>query len=154
MMRDEPGGLLPYTIKEHLDLDVSPAVAFDTLADHDSWPGWMPKSFLPVGPSLGTLRVGLTPRVRINGLPFTTPLPVTVVDRPREITWAGGTASLQGVHTFLFEARDRGTRVTSVETWSGWLAWLLMPVLRPGAVRVGRAQLAGIKKGARVRAGK
>jgi hypothetical protein len=143
---------LPYTVKEHLDVEVSPAVAFDTLADHDSWPEWMPSSFLPVGPSLGTLRVGLIPRVRINGLPFTTPLSVTVVDRPREITWAGGSASLKGVHTFLFEARGEGTRVTSSETWSGWLAWLLMPVLRSGAGRVGRAQLAGIKKGATARA--
>jgi len=111
----------------------------------------MPASFAPVGPSVGTLRVGLEPRVRINGLPFTTPLPVTVVDRPREITWAGGSPSLHGEHTFRFEARDGGTRVTSIETWSGWLAWLLWPVLRPGAVKVGRAQLAGIQKGAMAR---
>jgi hypothetical protein len=143
---------LPYTITEHLDMDVSPEVAFDTLADHDSWREWMPSSFLPVGPSLGTLRVGLAPGVRIDGLPFTTPLPVTVVDRPREITWAGGNSSLRGEHTFLFEARDGGARVTSIETWSGWLAWLLWPVLRPGAVRVGRAQLAGIRNGATTRA--
>jgi Polyketide cyclase / dehydrase and lipid transport len=145
---------LPYTVTEHLDVDVSPAVAFDTLTDHDSWPEWMPSSFLPVGPSLGTLRVGLIPRVRINGLPFATPIEVTVVDRPREITWTGGSASLRAVHTFLFAARDNGTRVTSTETWSGWLAWLLMPALRPGAGRVARTQLAGIKKGAMARASK
>ena len=102
----------------------------------------MPASFAPVGPSVGTLRVGVEPRVRINGLPF---------DRPREITWSGGSASLRGEHTFLFEARPGGTRVTSIETWSGWLAWLLKPVLARGAVKVGRAQLEGIKKGATAR---
>lgn len=132
-------------------MKVSPAIAFDTLADHESWPEWMPTSFRPVAPSVGTLRVGAIPRVRISGLPFTTPLPVTVVDRPREITWAGGTTALRGEHTFLFEANDEGTRVTSIETWSGWLAWLLKPVLRRGAARVGRAQLEGIKKGAMAR---
>jgi hypothetical protein len=143
--------IVPYIVKAHLDMDVSPEVAFDTLADHDSWREWMPSSFLPVGPSLGTLRVGACPRVRINGLPFATPLPVTVVDRPREITWAGGSAALRGVHTFVFDAIDGGTRVTSSETWSGWLAALLKPVLRRGAARVGRAQLAGIEKGAMAR---
>ncbi len=142
---------MPYTIELHLDVEVDPATAFDTLADHDSWPEWMPKSFLPVGPSVGRLRVGVVPTVRINGLPFVTPLPVTIVDRPREITWAGGSASLRGAHTFRFEAKDGGARVTSSETWSGWLAWVLWPVLRPGAVKVGREQLAGIRKGALAR---
>ncbi len=142
---------MPYTIEVHLDIDVDPEVAFDTLADHDSWPEWMPKSFRPVGPSLGTLRVGAKPKVHISGAPFATPLPVTVCDRPREITWCGGSPSLRGAHTFRFEPRDGGTRVTSSETWSGWLAWVLWPMLRPGAAKVGREQLAGIKKGALAR---
>ena len=139
---------MSFIARAHLDIDVTPEVAFDTLADHDSWPEWMPRSFRPVGPSLGTLRVGAIPRVRIENLPFATPLPVTVFDRPREITWAGGSSALRGVHSFLFEAIDGGTRVTSSEIWSGWLAMLLKPVLLRGAVRVGRAQLAGLKKGA------
>jgi len=143
---------MAYTVEEHLDIDVEQATAFDTLADHDSWPHWMPRSFRPVGPSVGTLRVGATPRVRISGLPFATPLPVIVVERPREITWSGGGVLLRGEHTFRFEAHGAGTRVTSSETWSGLLAWLLKPVLRRGAARVGRAQLAGISKGAMARA--
>lgn len=143
---------MPYTVKSHIDVDVDATVAFDTLADHASWPEWMPRTFRPVGPSLGTLRVGSTPRVRINHLPFDTPLPVTVFDRPREITWAGGSAALRGVHSFLFEARDGKTRITSSEVWSGPLAWMFIAVLYPGAVRVGRDQLAGIRKGALARA--
>lgn len=145
---------MPYTVQSHLDIAVSPEIAFDTLADHGSWPAWMPRSFAPVGPSLGTLRVGMAPRVRINGLPFATPLFVTVVDRPRAITWSGGSAALRGEHTFRFEPHEGGTRVTSVEVWSGWVAWVLSPVLRRGALRVGRAQLRGIEKGALVRLGK
>ena len=75
-----------YTVTTHLDVEVPPEVAFDTLADHDSWPEWMPGSFKPVGPSVGTLRPGLAPTVRISGAPFDTPLPMLVVDSPREIT--------------------------------------------------------------------
>ena len=145
---------MPYTVEESVEIDVDPAVAFDTLADHGSWPEWMPASFKPVGPTVGTLRVGATPRVRIAGLPFATPVPVTVVDHPREITWSGGNLLLRGEHTFRFEASERGTRVTSSETWSGLLAALLKPLVRRGAARVGRAQLAGIRKGALARASK
>jgi hypothetical protein len=142
---------LGYTIKKQLDVDVAPEVAFDTLADHDSWPQWMPPSFKPVGPSVGTLQPGLVPRVRISGAPFETPLHVSVVERPREITWGGGTPALTGRHEFRFEPIETGTRITSIETWSGWLAWLLFPMLYPGAHRVGRAQLLGIRKGATAR---
>ncbi len=142
---------MPYTVEESLEMDVDPTVAFDTLADHGSWQEWMPSSFRPVGRSVGTLRVGAAPRVRIAGLPLATPLPVTVVERPREITWSGGNALLRGEHTFRFEATARGTRVTSSETWSGLLAWMLKPVLRRGAAHVGRAQLVGIRKGAMAR---
>jgi hypothetical protein len=145
------GRALAYTITKHLDVDVPPDVAFDTLADHDSWPEWMPPSFKPVGPSLGTLREGIAPRVRIAGAPFDTALSVKVVERPRRILWAGGTPSLAGSHEFTFEATASGTRVTSIETWSGWLAWFLFPMLYPGAHRVGRAQLLGIQKGASAR---
>ena len=140
---------MPYTIEEVLDIDVGPEVAFDALVDHDSWPLWMPAEFLPVGPSVGTLRVGAKAKIRIDRLPFASTLRVTVVDRPREITWSGGRrGTLYAEHRFLFAAKGAGTRVTSLETWSGWLSVLLKPILYPGAVRVGRAQLAGIRKGA------
>jgi hypothetical protein len=136
-----------YTVKAHLDIDVTPDVAFDTLADHDSWPAWMPPSFKPVGRSLGTLHVGATVKVRLGGF-VPAALPIVVVDRPHEIRWSGGNVLLRGDHRFLFEARGSGTRVTSSEEWSGPLAWMLKSVIERGAARVGRAQLQGIEKGA------
>ena len=69
-----------YTVETALEFETSAETAFDTLADHDSWPGWMPGSFKPVGASVGTLDVGKVPRVRISGLPFTSPLPVKVAE--------------------------------------------------------------------------
>jgi hypothetical protein len=142
-----------YTVEVSLELETSPEIAFDTLADHDAWPRWMPRSFKPVGPSVGTLEVGKAPRVRISGAPVASVLHVQVVQRPRQITWAGGRAGvLWGEHTFFFEPAGAGVRVRSVETWSGWLAPLLKPILAPGAARVGKAQLAGIRRGALERA--
>ena len=138
---------MSFTVTAHLDIDVSPEVAFDTLADHGSWGAWMPSSFKPFGRTLGTLRVGETVKVRLGGV-LPAALPIRVVDRPREICWSGGSRLLRGEHRFLFEARGSGTRVTSSEEWSGPLAWLLKPVIERGASRVGRAQLRGIAKGA------
>ena len=144
---------MPFTAEVSLELEVSPTVAFDTLAAHDGWAKWMPRSFLPVGPSVGTLKVGEKARVKIAGAPVASTLRVTCVDRPREIAWCGGVKGLVfGDHHFLFEATEKGTRVRSVETWTGVLAGLIRPLLLKAAKRVGDEQLAGLRQAALVRA--
>lgn len=144
---------MPFTVEVAVDVDVEPEVAFDTLADHDAWREWMPRSFRPVGPSLGTLRVGMKVPVRIQPLPMTTPIAVRLVERPGELTWTGGSPGMRADHRFVFEARKGGgTRIRSIETWSGVLARVLKPVVKRGAERVGRALVEGLKKGALARA--
>ena len=144
---------MPFTVEVSLDLEVSPQLAFDTLCDHSAWPAWMPRSFLPVGASVGALTVGGKVQVRIDRLPVASTLHVTVVDRGREIAWRGGLEGvLLGEHSCLFEPAGAGTRVRSVEKWSGVIAAILKPLLRAGAARVGRAQLAGLREGALARA--
>lgn len=143
---------MPYTIELSIDLEVTPEVAFDTLCDHDSWPSWMPSaSFRPVGQSMGLLHVGGEFRISIERMPASSAR-VTVVDRAREISWSGGFKGvLWADHAFFFEPLGKGTRVRSVETWSGVIAPLLKPLLKPGAHRVGKAQLAGLQQGALAR---
>jgi hypothetical protein len=142
-----------YTVEVELDVDVAPEIAFDTLADHDSWRAWMPRSFAPMGPSLGTLRAGMRPRVRIDRLPVATPIAVTLVDRPRAIVWGGGSALLRAEHRFTFEARaEGGTKLRSSEKWSGLLARALSPLVKRAAARIGREQLEAIANEARRRA--
>jgi hypothetical protein len=125
-----------------------PEVAFDRLADHASWRDWMPRSFRPVGRAERTLRVGDRPRVRIAGSLLPAALEVTVVDRPREITWCGGVRPLLWAeHRFLFEADGAGgTRVRSVETWRGALAPLVRRIVQPIAERIGGEQIAGLAR--------
>jgi len=123
-------------------LQVPARVAFDRLADHDSWPRWMPASFRPVGKTVGRLAEGASFRVTILGrLPAA--CRVQTVRSPEELTWCGGKRGvLWAEHRFLFEPRGAGAvEVQSVETWSGPLAALLKPAILPGAVRVGREQL-------------
>lgn len=144
---------MAFTVEESLEFETSPEAAFDALADHASWARWMPASFRPVGPSLGTLRAGVRPWVRVAHLPLPSRLRLEIVERPREIAWGGGVPGvLWGAHAFRFEKGPRGALVRSVETWSGALAALLAPLLRPIAARGAREQLEAIRRGALERA--
>lgn len=127
---------------------VSPDVLFDRLADHASWRGWMPPSFVPVGSPLGRLRVGDSPRVRIDGARVGTPIHVSVMERGRELTWCGGVRRvLWGEHRFLFESDGKGgTNVRSVETWHGVLASAARRLVQPLAERIGREQLEALAR--------
>lgn len=108
----------------------------------------MPGSFTPVGSPLGRLRVGDSPRIRIAGARVATPIHVSVVDRPREITWCGGVRGvLWAEHRFLFEADGHGgTLVRSLETWEGALAVATRRFVQPIAERVGREQLEALAR--------
>lgn len=124
-------------------LDVPAAVAFDRLADHDSWPRWMPRSFHPVGDTLGRLTEGATFRVRILGAPVASRCHVTVVRPDQELTWCGGAKGIvYAEHRFLFEpAGEKAVLVRSEETWSGPVASLLRLGIQPAASKVGARQL-------------
>jgi uncharacterized protein YndB with AHSA1/START domain len=144
---------MSFIAEASIDLDVPPETAFDVLLDHPRWPEWMPRSFEVASPADSPLHVGKRFRIRIARAPFASPLEVTVVNRPSEITWCGGRRGiLYAEHRFLFSADGKGgTRVHSRETWSGPLAPLVRPILQPGAERVGRQQLAGLAAASRAR---
>ena len=141
---------MSFIAEAFLDLSVSPEVAFDVLRDHSSWKKWMPRSFVPASDLGRPLEEGDVIRVRVAGAPFASKIEVVVVERAREITWAGGIRGvLHGRHRFLFEPHGGGTRVTSAETWSGVLATLTKPALLRAASKVGMQQLRGLEKGSR-----
>src|SRR5260221_13108809 len=78
---------MAFVAEAFVSLDVSPEVAFDTLADHPSWKDWMPRSFAPISKADGPLRAGTKIKMRVAGTPAT--IEVTIVDRAKEIQWCG-----------------------------------------------------------------
>jgi hypothetical protein len=140
---------MSFVTEAHIDLDVPPELAFDKLLDHPTWKEWMPRSFLVASPADGPLRLGTQFRVRVAGAPFASSIELTIADRPPEIAWCGGVRGvLHADHRFRFSADGKGgTHVHSHETWSGALAAVLRPFVKPAAERVGREQLAGLAKG-------
>jgi hypothetical protein len=127
-------------------LAVPPAVAFDCLADHDSWARWMPALFRPVGEAVGRLSEGARMRVKISGVPLPISLRVTVLHASRELRWVGGVPGvLFAEHRFTFEPKgEDSVEVRSEEEWFGFLAALLRPGILPRAEEVGRGQLGAL----------
>jgi uncharacterized protein YndB with AHSA1/START domain len=125
--------------------DRAPEEVFDRLADARSWKEWMPRSFRPTRTPASPLRSGDHLRVRVAGGPPAT-LEVVVADRAREMTWTGGLRNvLFAEHRFLFERRDDGgTLLRSVEVWSGALASITRPIVKPLAELIARGQLDGL----------
>lgn len=133
-----------------IDVPVPPETAFDALADHAKWPSWMPPTFAPVGPSPGILRAGDRILVKIARSPFASPIRVIRVERANEIAWGGGAPGISAEHRFLFEPDGKGgTRIRSVEEWSGPLAPILKPIVKRLAERIGAEQLAGLARAVR-----
>lgn len=136
---------MSFVAEASIFIAVAPEVAFDKLVDHPSWSAWMPKNFRPVGPSRGPLKVGDAVPMRIARIPFSMPIDVQVVDRPKEITWGGGSGLLRARHRFLFEAEGDGTRVRSVETWEGPIDRVVKLALKPIAESIAREQLEALR---------
>jgi hypothetical protein len=141
---------VPFLAEATLDIAQPPEVVFDKLADHDGWPAWMPASFAPTGRSLGVLKVGHRPRVRIAGAPLASPIEISIVERPTQLAWKGAAGKwLFAEHRFTFEAIRSGTRVCSIETWDGHLAQLARPAIRRVAERVALEMLEALSRSLR-----
>jgi hypothetical protein len=130
------------------DAGVDADEAFGRLRDFPGWAAWMPESFRPVSGPNRALVVGDQVVVRIAGARFPTKLDVVEVTADavrgaRAIAWTGGVRGvLSAVHRFVFDGDARCVR--SVETWTGALAPVARPIVRPIAERIGREQLTGL----------
>jgi hypothetical protein len=142
---------MPYLAEARIEIDVAPEVAFDTLADHRAWRDWMPRSFVVASPADTPHHLGKRFAIRVAGLPVPSWIEITTFERPRTLAWSGGPRGLlHGHHEFRLTSNGKGgTLVHSCETWSGVLARLLRPLVKPAAERIGGEQLAGLASACR-----
>jgi hypothetical protein len=141
---------LSFVAEAEITVSSPPEVVFDRLLDHASWHDWMPRSFRPIARTPEKLSVGARIKTQIARAPVPTVLEVTVCDRPREITWCGGTRGLlRAEHRFLFEPTPSGgTRIRSVETWRGILSLVVKPIVKRVAEKIGKKQIEALAKAA------
>jgi len=103
----------------------------------------MPASFRPHGNASGALSLGMRIEVLIDGLSGPAKLEVSRFQRPSEIAWRGGIPGvLSAEHRFVFDSDGATrTRVTSIETWSGFLSFFARRLIERSSERVGGEQL-------------
>lgn len=140
--------MLSFVAEAERSVPHSAAACFARLADFSTWSRWMPPAFVPVDGPKQQMAPGDPLRVRIGGVPGVTPMRVIHVEPGRSVAWTGGVPGvLKAVHEFRFEATDSGTRMRSIETWSGAMAF--GPVawkVRKQAEKIGRLQLEGLAR--------
>ena len=116
-----------------IDIDVSRERVWEILTDFAAYPLWNPF----ITEISGALEVGAVLKVHL-ALPAKPPMSfkptLKVVDRPRELRWAGQVLApglFDGEHGFEIEALDAGRcRLRHVEVFSGVLVPLFIPALQ------------------------
>lgn len=119
-------------LRAGVDIQASPARAWEILTDFESFPSWNPF----IRSASGRLVPGgqLEVKLRLGRLPITLRPRLTVVDEPRELRWRARqfVPGLFDVdRRFLLQPIDATTcRFHQSETATGILAPLIMPLLR------------------------
>lgn len=108
----------PITASGSVDISASPDEVWALLADIARWPTWNPD--VEEARLEGELRPGTTFVWRSG--PGTITSVLRSVEHGRELGWTGATMGVHAVHVWRIEATQRGSRVTTEESWSGWSA--------------------------------
>ncbi len=115
-------------IREEIFIAASPETVWGVFADIDNWYRWNPvcrECRLESGPSMET---GACLSFQLNPVFF--PVRISTVIKEcqpgRKVVWIGSKWGLHAEHTFLFKPENGGTRLESIERFSGWV----LPPLR------------------------
>lgn len=106
----------PITASGSVEISASPDEVWALLADIARWPTWNPD--VKEARLEGELRPGTTFVWRSG--PGTITSVLRSVEHGRELGWTGVTMGVHAVHVWRIEATQRGSRVTTEESWSGW----------------------------------
>lgn len=105
----------PVQAQAEMYIPASPAEVWEVLTDIAHWPEWNPdvKDVIMQGPvAPGTVFTWRAGRSQISST-------IREVREPHEIGWTGRTAGITAQHVWRLEARARGTRVITAQSWTG-----------------------------------
>lgn len=108
-------------------INASPEKVWAALTDIARWPEWQPG--VTAAKLEGGLAVGGVFRWKAKGLGIVST--IRELERLKRIVWTGISPGMRAVHVWTFAATAAGTRVTTRESMSGWLAFILR-VASPG----------------------
>lgn len=116
-----------WTARATIEIAAAPEKVWAALTGIDRWPEWQPG--VSAAKLDGGLAVGSVFRWKAKGLGIVST--VRELEPGKRIAWAGISLGMRAVHAWTLEATGAGTRVTTRESMSGWLA-SFMRIVSPG----------------------
>ncbi|HSM81639.1 MAG TPA: SRPBCC family protein [Nodosilinea sp.] len=111
--------------------DIAIAAPSDTvwalLTDIDQWPTWNPN--ISAATLEGELKPGTCFRWRSGGTAIVSTL--QTVEPRRRLVWTGKVMGIRAIHTWSLEPQAHGVVVSTAESFEGWMAQLMKPMLQP-----------------------
>ena len=115
------------SIDYSLEVQAKAEKLWEILTDVESWPNWQGTPFVKLSKP-GRIIKGSTFVAVLDGSKWH--LAVTEAERPHKIVWVGRRLGLKGVHEWEF-VEDKGkTKVTTRETMTGWMLFLIYPITK------------------------
>jgi hypothetical protein len=114
-------------IREEIFIAAPPEAVWRVFADIGNWGQWNPVCRECRLESGQALAAGACISFQLRPVFFPVRIrPVITRCRPaREVVWSGSKWGLHAEHTFLFKPENGGTRLESIERFSGWMLPLL-----------------------------
>lgn len=107
--------------KKRLVIEASPEIVWKIHTDVNAWSQW--QRSISSARTVAPLAVGSSFRWRSGGLIITAT--VHTLEPNRRMSWTGKSLGTQASHTWVLEAQNGGTLVTTEESMAGWLVSLL-----------------------------
>ncbi len=124
-----------------IEIAAAPEEVWSALTGIDRWPEWQPG--VSAARLEGGLAAGSVFRWKAKGLGIVST--IRELDPGKRISWTGISLGMRAVHAWTLEAAGGGTRVTTRESMSGWLAFI-MRVVSPGFLKKSVAASLGALK--------
>ena len=105
----------PAVARGSIDIAASHETVWAILTDIPQWPSW--NSDVKSASVQGPLSAGMTFRWKAG--PGTITSVLQVVEQPRLLAWTGRTMGIKAIHVYRLDGHDKGTTVTSEESWDG-----------------------------------
>ena len=124
----EPGAII---VEESVEIAAPVETVWRFFLNFVKWPEWNPVCLgvksLVQGTSFG---LGWRFELRLKCGPLKLRFQPIILENtpPQVIRWLDGSFGIHGMHWFIFEKTEAGTRVTSYEEFTGPLRWLIIPI--------------------------
>jgi hypothetical protein len=137
------------TIKVEFTADVKAKAErlWSILTDIQSWNQWLDTSYTK-SITQGLLNEGSIFSAELGGIKWN--IAVIKAKRPEKLCWAGQRFGIKAVHDWEFYEGEEKTKIVTRESMSGWILFLIYPVIKSRLSKYDEKWLADLKTRAEI----